>query len=427
MAYAGEIPLNEVPFFDIATVNGATGQSTNADVPPTFDVFEEDTDVAILASQSMTLRVGATGLYRGTFTCSAANGFEVGKFYSVIANATVASVTAKAPAMNFRLRPAELVVGEPLVDVAAWLGTAASAPTVPGVPNVNAKTWNDLTTVELPLVPTTAGRKLDVSAGGEAGLDWANIGGPTTAQGLTQTTISTTQVVASVSGAVGSVTGLTAADVGAIKTKTDSLTFTGAGKVDASVRDWVGDTIPARLVTGVPIVSLKYMLGNAVTEGGAGRLAAGLTKLWDVATPVMTAISVDQTGDSFARIGVAGVGLTNVVLPAGGLANVSAWTVAITGNITGNLSGSVGSVTDKTGFALTASYDFAKGTVAVTESYAANGVAPTPVQAMMAIHQMLMDFSISGTAYTVKKLDNSATAFVLTLNDATSPTATART
>lgn len=56
-----------------------------------------------------------------------------------------------------------------------------------------------------------------------------------------------------------------------------------------------------------------------------------------------------QSGDSFARIGVAGVGLTNIILPSGGLANVVAWNVAITGNITGNLSGSVGSVTGNIG------------------------------------------------------------------------------
>ncbi len=76
---------------------------------------------------------------------------------------------------------------------------------------------------------------------------------------------------------------------------------------------------------------------------------------------------------------------------------------------------------------LTSAYDFAKGTTATTESYAANGVAPTPVQMLYAIHQMLMDFGISGTALTVKKLNNSTTAFVVTLNDATSPTAAART
>ena len=56
------------------------------------------------------------------------------------------------------------------------------------------------------VMPTTAAQTLDISAGGEAGLDWANIGSPTTAQGLTGTTIATSQVVASVTGAVGSLT-----------------------------------------------------------------------------------------------------------------------------------------------------------------------------------------------------------------------------
>lgn len=40
---------------------------------------------------------------------------------------------------------------------------------------------------------------------------------------------------------------------------------------------------------------------------------------------------------------------TNIQLPSNGLANVTAWTVAITGNITGNLSGSVGSVSGAVG------------------------------------------------------------------------------
>lgn len=110
------------------------------------------------------------------------------------------------------------------------------------------------------LMPTTSGRKLDVSAGGEAGVDWANVGSPTTSLALTGTTIaatqkvdvdtiktnpvanggtvtfptnatlaSTTGAVGSVTGAVGSVTGLTASDVGAIKTKTDFLPSATAG------------------------------------------------------------------------------------------------------------------------------------------------------------------------------------------------------
>jgi hypothetical protein len=42
------------------------------------------------------------------------------------------------------------------------------------------------------LQPTTAGRTLDVSSGGEAGIDWANVGSPTTTVGLTNTTLKLT-------------------------------------------------------------------------------------------------------------------------------------------------------------------------------------------------------------------------------------------
>lgn len=46
-------------------------------------------------------------------------------------------------------------------------------------------------TSTLAVEPTTAGRKLDVSAGGEAGVDWANVGSPTTTLNLSGTTIKT--------------------------------------------------------------------------------------------------------------------------------------------------------------------------------------------------------------------------------------------
>lgn len=60
-------------------------------------------------------------------------------------------------------------------------------------------------------------------------------------------------------------------------------------------------------------------------------------------------------------------------------------------------------------------------TTQMTESYAADGSAPTLTQALMAIQQMLGDFSISGTTITVKKVDGSTTAFTSTLDSATAP------
>lgn len=61
-------------------------------------------------------------------------------------------------------------------------------------------------------------------------------------------------------------------------------------------------------------------------------------------------------------------------------------------------------------------------TTQMTESYAANGVAPTLTQVLMAIHQRLMEFSIDGTTRTVYRLDGATPAFISTFDDATSPT-----
>lgn len=66
-------------------------------------------------------------------------------------------------------------------------------------------------------------------------------------------------------------------------------------------------------------------------------------------------------------------------------------------------------------------------TTQITESYAADGDAPTISQALMLIQQMLTEFSISGTTLTVKRLDGAATAITLTLDDGSSPTSITRT
>lgn len=78
-------------------------------------------------------------------------------------------------------------------DIQARLPAALTAG---GNMKADALAWNALATVALPLIPTVAGRTLDVSVGGEAGVDWANIGSPTTAQNLSGTLISGAQTVA---------------------------------------------------------------------------------------------------------------------------------------------------------------------------------------------------------------------------------------
>jgi hypothetical protein len=89
------------------------------------------------------------------------------------------------------------------------------------------------------LRPTTAGRTLDVSAGGEAGIDWANIGSPTTAVNLSATNIDVDQVVASVSGAVGSVTGAVGSVTGNVGGNVTGSVGSVVG-LDTSIRSAIG-------------------------------------------------------------------------------------------------------------------------------------------------------------------------------------------
>ena len=66
-------------------------------------------------------------------------------------------------------------------------------------------------------------------------------------------------------------------------------------------------------------------------------------------------------------------------------------------------------------------------TVAMAESYAADGAAPTLAQAVFAIQQFLQERSVATTTVTVKKLDGSTSAMTFTLDDETTPTSITRT
>jgi hypothetical protein len=125
------------------------------------------------------------------------------------------------------------------------------------------------------LRPTVSGRTLDVSTTGEAGVDWANVGSPTTAQTLSATTIATSQVVASVTGAVGSVTGAVA-----------SVTGNVGGNVTGSVGSVVG---AVGSVTGA-VGSVSGNVSGNVT-GSVGSLAAQAQT--DVKTQVVAALNTD--------------------------------------------------------------------------------------------------------------------------------------
>lgn len=170
-----------------------------------------------------------------------------------------------------------LIGGGDLLDVSVtqWLGTAASTPTVAGVPNVNVKTWNDLTTVDLPLAPTTAGRKLDVSTGGEAGIDWANVGSPTTTVGLSGTTVKTATDVET--------------DTQDIQSRLPAA-LGANGNMKADVLDFSGTA--GTFAAGRPEVNASHAGG---TEWGSGAITAGVFASGAITSAKFAASAINST------------------------------------------------------------------------------------------------------------------------------------
>lgn len=143
---------------------------------------------------------------------------------------------------------------------------------------------------------TTNGRTLDVTSGGAAGIDWANVEAPTTTVGLSGTTV---------------------------KTATDVETDT------ADIQSRIGTPSDFGSGTSTIAANLQDMADNG-------------TATFDRSTDSLQAIR-DHVGDgtNLTEAGGTGDHLTAINLPD--------QTMNITGDITGNLSGSVGSVTGAVG------------------------------------------------------------------------------
>lgn len=204
------------------------------------------------------------------------------------------------------------------------------------------------------LRPTTAGRTLDVSAGGEAGVDWANVGSPTTTLNLSGTT------VAAVSGAVGSVTGNVGGNVtgsvgsvvGAVGSVTGAVgSVTGAvgsvtGNVGGNVTGSVGSVVGAvGSVTGnvggnvVGTVGTVNALANNAITAAAIATDAGTelaTAVWDLADAIETGVTPRgamraQLATTAGVIADAATTTNTFKNPAGGTTRVTA-TVDTSGN-----------------------------------------------------------------------------------------------
>jgi len=199
------------------------------------------------------------------------------------------------------------------------------------------------------LRPTVDGRTLDVSSGGEAGLDWANIGSPTTTQNLSGTSVKTATDVETDTQDIQSrlpaalVSGRIDASVGAVANNAITASGIADGAIDRAT--FAADT------------GLQSARSNTAQAGAAGTItldasASSVDNFYTGEWVVLTG----GTGSGQARLITAYVGSTKVASIAPNWAtnpdNTSTFAVvqaAHIGGVQGNVTGSVASVTGNVG------------------------------------------------------------------------------
>lgn len=103
MSYLGSWKINDNLTFTVVTHTPATGAVTDADSPPTYRVYEDETGAAILNGSMTKLDdANTTGHYSEQIALSAGNGLEKGKSYNIYIEATVGGI-AGATTKSFQI------------------------------------------------------------------------------------------------------------------------------------------------------------------------------------------------------------------------------------------------------------------------------------------------------------------------------------
>lgn len=171
-------------------------------------------------------------------------------------------------------------------------------------------------------------------------------------------------------------------------------------------------------------ITMGSLAAHVLKNGSATNLTAGVTVSADFDGTGVHIVSVDLSADGTAYA----AGAEFAIVVTGTVNGITVRRVIAQFSIANRSNLSAAGVRSAVGLA-SANLDTqlaALFTTAMTESYAADGSAPTPAQALFLIQQRLTEFAISGTTITVKKLDGSTTAATLTLDDATAPTSSTR-
>ena len=256
MKHLGDFAVGTTIYGKFTTVAASTGAPTQLAGSPVLSVYKDDSTTQLVGSGSptfMSLTVdfdSVTGLNHFTIDTSVEPGFFTsGSFFEIVITTGTVGGTS--------------VVG---YCVASFTLEKTAA-----------------------LRPTVAGRTLDVSSGGEAGVDWANVGSPTTTVTLSGTTVKTATDVET--------------DTADIQSRLPAALV--SGRIDASVGAMAANTLTA-----------SALATDAVTEIQSGLATQASV---DVIDGIVDSILVDT-----AEIGAAGAGLT-ALASAANLATVAGY------------------------------------------------------------------------------------------------------
>ena len=247
--YHGDIRLGDTIDVKFTTVN-TTGVPTTLAGTPVVSAYLGNNITELTAGITLTVDFdGRTGLHNVRVVASSGNGY--------------------ATATNYAL-----------VITTGTVGGSSVVGYVVGTFSIENRSG---------LMPTTAGRTLDVSATGEAGLDWANIGVPTTSQTLSGTTVGTATAVTTVNGLAANVitaAAIAADAIGASELAADAVTEIQSGLATAAAlatvqadTDDIQARLPAALVSGRIDASVGAMAANVVTAAAIAADAIGASEL----------------------------------------------------------------------------------------------------------------------------------------------------
>lgn len=287
MAYYGDIRLGDTIDIHFCTVQ-STGAPTTLAGSPVISAYPANSTTQLTAGITLSVDFDSvTGLNNVRVVASSGNGYATATNYDlVITTGTVNSVSAVG-----------YVVGSFSIENRSALMPTTAARTLDvssggeaGVDWANVgspTTTNNLSGTSTKAVePTVAGRTLDVSATGEAGIDWNNIGSPTTTQNLSGT--STKAVEPTVAGrtldvSTGGEAGIDWANVGT-PSSTVSLSGTTLGHLPGNFKKntafsgfefmMTENVVVTVSATSTVVASPKTGLGSSVTvtrsiDGGA--------------------------------------------------------------------------------------------------------------------------------------------------------------